>query len=265
MRRLDAAERAGAMLGRRRPRDGGGDAVALECEAYANCRVHKNCGDAYCEFRRLPWELRALRERDDARGASARLPPRAWADLSKRELEAWNERAERERKRARVEEAKIAKALASAARLRDGGRARERVKGVAEAKREKTPEPETEETRAMRAARQVYDERMARVRRLTRRRATTLARAATVVVDPETCKVMGRLNAEELRVMLKLDSKKQAYVDEKRRANAKTPLKGPILGDMYRMPRLYEEVWLFEDSDTGVPTASELIHMMVRM
>lgn len=193
------------------------------------------------------------------------MPPRAWADLSKRELEAWNERAERERKRARVEEAKIAKALASAARLRDGGRARERVKGVAEAKREKTPEPETEETRAMRAARQVYDERMARVRRLTRRRATTLARAATVVVDPQTCKVIGRLNAEELRVMLKLDSKKQAYVDEKRRANAKTPLKGPILGDMYRMPRLYEEVWLFEDSDMGVPTASELIHMMVRM
>jgi hypothetical protein len=34
---------------------------------------------------------------------------------------------------------------------------------------------------------------------------------------------------------------------------------------MYRMPRLYEEVWLFEDSDIGVPSASELIHMMVRM
>ena len=38
-----------------------------------------------------------------------------------------------------------------------------------------------------------------------------------------------------------------------------------MLGDIYRMPRLYEEVWLFKDSDTGVPTASELIHMMVRM
>jgi hypothetical protein len=68
-----------------------------------------------------------------------------------------------------------------------------------------------------------------------------------------------------LRVMLKLDSQKQAFVDEKRRAKAQTPLRGPILGDMYRMPRLYEEVWLFEDSDIGVPSASELIHMMVRM
>tara|TARA_B100000003_G_scaffold145572_1_gene130850 strand:+ start:271 stop:768 length:498 start_codon:yes stop_codon:yes gene_type:complete len=165
-----------------------------------------------------------------------------------------------------MEEGRIAKAAAAAAaRGRDGGRARERVKGGAEAKREQTPEVEAEETCAMRAARKVYDERMERVRRVTRRRATTLARAATVVVDPETCKVMGRLNAEELRVLLKLDSKKQAFVDEKRRANAQTPLKGPMLGDIYRMPRLYEEVWLFKDSDTGVPTASELIHMMVRM
>ena len=134
-----------------------------------------------------------------------------------------------------------------------------------DARERETPEVEAEETCAMRAARKVYDERMERVRRVTRRRATTLARAATVVVDPETCKVMGRLNAEELRVLLKLDSKKQAFVDEKRRANAQTPLKGPMLGDIYRMPRLYEEVWLFKDSDTGVPTASELIHMMVRM
>ena len=260
------------MLGRRRPRVGGegargGARVALECEAYVNCRVHKSCGDAFCEFRRLPWELRALRERDDARGASARLPPEAWVDASRREWEAWNGRAERERKRARMEEGRIAKAAAAAAaRGRDGGRARERVKGGAEAKREReTPEVEAEETCAMRAARKVYDERMERVRRVTRRRATTLARAATVVVDPETCKVMGRLNAEELRVLLKLDSKKQAFVDEKRRANAQTPLKGPMLGDIYRMPRLYEEVWLFKDSNSGVPTASELIHMMVRM
>ncbi len=257
------------MLGRRRPRVGvegarGGARVALECEAYVNCRVHKSCGDAFCEFRRLPWELRALRERDDARGASARLPPEAWVDASRRESEAWNGRAERERKRARMEEGRIAKA--AAARGRDGGRARERVKGGAEAKREReTAEVEAEETCAMRAARKVYDERMEMVRRVTRRRATTLARAATVVVDPETCKVMGRLNAEELRVLLKLDSKKQAFVDEKRRANAQTPLKGPMLGDIYRMPRLYEEVWLFKDSNSGVPTASELIHMMVRM
>ena len=128
------------------------------------------------------------------------MPPEAWVEASRRESEAWNGRAERERKRARMEEGRIAKAAAAAAaRGRDGGRARERVKGGAEAKREQTPEVEAEETCAMRAARKVYDERMERVRRVTRRRATTLARAATVVVDPETCKVMGRLNAEELR------------------------------------------------------------------
>ena len=46
--------------------------------------------------------------------------------------------------------------------------------------------------------------------------------------------MMGRLNAEELRVLLKLDSKKQAFVDEKRRANAQTPLKGPMLGDIWQ-------------------------------
>jgi hypothetical protein len=42
-------------------------------------------------------------------------------------------------------------------------------------------------------------------------------------------------------------------------------MKGPNIGDMYRMPRLFEEVWLYEDSNVDEPTISDLIHMNIGM
>lgn len=31
--------------------------IEMWMEWYANCRVYKNCGDAYCEFWKLAWEF----------------------------------------------------------------------------------------------------------------------------------------------------------------------------------------------------------------
>ena len=167
------------MLGRRRPRVGARARAARASRSKARRTSTVACirdgGGPFCHRTCDSVGTARAGERRRRARASARLPPEAWVDASRRESEAWNGRAERERKRARMEEGRIAFQGGGGERARRG-RARERVKGGAEAKREReTAEVEAEETSAMRAARKVYDERMERVRRVTRRRATTLS------------------------------------------------------------------------------------------
>jgi hypothetical protein len=259
------------------PRDAA-DAIEMATERYAKCRVHKNCGDAYCEFRKLAWEFRAVRERGDARGARAKTAATTWARAAKREDDAWNAAAEKARRRARADAAKAAKAMELAARNAPTERATRRGRTTTTKRGEEdadgsetpsrvgTPTEETEEERKTRAAREIYDERMRRVKDLTKRRSMLLARAATVVVHPGTNEVIAMSTPEELAIVLKIEAQKKALMQQRRRERgAKRPLKGPNLGDMYRMPRLFEEVWLYEDSNVDEPTTSDLIHMNVGM
>ena len=130
-----------------------------------------------------------------------------------------------------------------------------------------TPPPETEEEKKTRQAREIYEARMQRVRDLTKRRAMLLgSRQSTVVVHPGTNKVIALSTPEELSIVLKIEAQKKAQMQQRRRQRGlKRPMKGPDIGDMYRMPRLFEEVWLYEDSNVDEPTISDLIHMNIGM
>jgi hypothetical protein len=286
----DAVAGADETVGRRTTRrgaDGGAgsaqaaarrETIEMRTERYANCRVHKNCGDAYCEFRKLAWEFRAVRDRAEAKGSKAKAVAEAWVRAAMKEDDAWNEAAERERKRLRAEAAKVTKAMELAARSapteRELRRARakelKRLDGDADVSEEPsragTPPPETEEEKKTRQAMEIYEKRMQRVRDLTKRRAMLLARASTVVVHPGTNKVIALSTPEELSIVLKIEAKKKAQMEQRRRQRGlKRPMKGPNIGDMYRMPRLFEEVWLYEDSNVDEPTISDLIHMNIGM
>ena len=286
----DAVAGADETVGRRTTRrgaDGGAgsaqaaarrETIEMRTERYANCRVHKNCGGAYCEFRKLAWEFRAVRDRAEAKGSKAKAVAEAWVRAAMKEDDAWNEAAERERKRLRAEAAKVTKAMELAARSapteRELRRARakelKRLDGDADVSEEPsragTPPPETEEEKKTRQAMEIYEKRMQRVRDLTKRRAMLLARASTVVVHPGTNKVIALSTPEELSIVLKIEAKKKAQMEQRRRQRGlKRPMKGPNIGDMYRMPRLFEEVWLYEDSNVDEPTISDLIHMNIGM
>lgn len=246
-------------------------------EAYVRCRVHKNCVDAHCEFKRLSWELRAARDRADARGRAARVSDDAWARAAMREDEAWMVKAREERTRRRAALAKENRQMELAARtaLTQREERRERAKtreGGVEAsgsgrEREKKPAiPLTEAERTRRRAMEICEERVNRIGHVMKRRALILARGPSVEVDPVTSKVIKALNAKELQVALRRDAKKQNLLDRVRRARASlVPLKGPDLGNMYRCPILYEELWLYEDEDAEEPTRADLIHMSVAM
>ena len=287
----DAVAGADETVGRRTTRrgaDGGAgsaqaaarrETIEMRTERYANCRVHKNCGDAYCEFRKLAWEFRAVRDRAEAKGSKAKAGAEAWVRAAMKEDDAWNEAAERERKRLRAEAAKVTKAMELAARsaptereLRrarakelkrlDGERRCERrtvARGDATAgdgggKEDATGDGDLREAHAARAR---LDQ--------TPRHAAWLA-PVTVVVHPGTNKVIALSTPEELSIVLKIEAKKKAQMEQRRRQRGlKRPMKGPNIGDMYRMPRLFEEVWLYEDSNVDEPTISDLIHMNIGM
>ena len=263
--------------------------IGVDGERLAKCRVHKSCGDAYCEFRRLAWELRALRDwqqrtrhgksttkaeggvRSPTKRAS-RSGPRAIAEAYAADEEKWNEAAEAERKRLRAEAAKEAKKMEFMAR-NEKSRERKRRRGPDDARlaaeraaeEEKKAKPETPEEMELRLAREVYESRMSRVRTLLQRRAMLLARAQTVVVDAKTSRAIRKLSTSEVKKILQLEAEKEADVARERRergANRKrTP--GPDVGDMYELPKLYEEAWLFENANVEEPTDSDLIHMLV--
>ena len=264
--------------------------IGVDGERLAKCRVHKSCSDAYCEFRRLAWELRALRDwqqrtrhgklttKTEGGGGvrsstkrTSRSGPRAIAEAYLLDEEKWNEAAEAERKRLRAEAAKEAKKMEFMAR-NEKGREKKRRRGPEDARlakraveEEKKARPETPEEMELRLAREVYESRMSRVRTLLQRRAMLLARAQTVVVDADTGRAIRRLSTSEVKKILQLEAAKEADVERERRergANRKrTP--GPDVGDMYELPKLYEEAWLFENANVEEPTDSDLIHMLV--
>lgn len=265
--------------------------IGVDGERLAKCRVHKSCSDAYCEFRRLAWELRALRDWQQRTrhgkltmktegGGGVRSPtkrtsrsgPRAIAEAYLADEEKWNEAAEAERKRLRAEAAKEAKKMEFMARnekSRERKRRRcpegARLAAGRAAEEEKKARPETPEEMELRLAREVYESRMSRVRTLLQRRAMLLARAQTVVVDANTSRAIRKLSTSEVKRILQLEAEKEADVERERRergANRKrTP--GPDVGDMYELPKLYEEAWLFENANVEEPTDSDLIHMLV--
>ena len=260
--------------------------IGVDGERLAKCRVHKSCSDAYCEFRRLAWELRALRDWQQRTrhgktegGGGVRSPtkrtsrsgPRAIAEAYLADEEKWNEAAEAERKRLRAEAAKEAKKMEFMAR-NEKSREKKRQRGPEDARlakraaeEEKKARPETPEEMELRLAREVYESRMSRVRTLLQRRAMLLSRAQTVVVDANTSRAIRKLSTSEVKRILQLEAEKEADVERERRergANRKrTP--GPDVGDMYELPKLYEEAWLFENANVEEPTDSDLIHMLV--
>ena len=266
--------------------------IGVDGERLAKCRVHKSCGDAYCEFRRLAWELRALRDWQQRtrhekstttatiEGDGVRLPtkrasrsgPRAIAEAYAADEEKWNEAAEAERKRLRAEAAKEAKKMELMAR-NEKSREKKRRQGPDDAKlatgraedEEKKAKPETREETELRLAREVYESRMSRVRTLLQRRAMLLARAQTVVVDAKTSRAIRKLSTSEVKRILQLEAEKEAGVARERieRGAKRTRIPGPDVGGMYELPKLYEEVWLFENSNVEEPTDSDLIHMLV--
>jgi hypothetical protein len=214
-------------------------------------------------------------------GRAARAGSEAWALAAQAEEEDWNKHAEAERRRLRAEAAKDSRQMELLARSNIGRGFRDRSErkqqppqsSREEESKEKVEETEEERESRLRLskeqeeitkARLLHDERMLRVRTLSQRRAMLLSRAPTIAVHPITSQTMYFLTGEQLKHALKKEAIRDAEIEANRRSG-KPQLAGPKVGDRYRLPRLYEEVWLFEDADVDEPSDSDLIHMLVDM
>ncbi|OUS48950.1 hypothetical protein BE221DRAFT_203245 [Ostreococcus tauri] len=245
-------------------------------EAYANCRVHKNCVDAFCEFRRLSWELRAAREKETASGRGERVSAEEWIRAAAAEEAEWNEAAAEERRKQRAAAAKDTRRMELAARnaltqreiRRANAAKRERLEGDL-GKRQgdaAISKIDTEEEKEYRAALDLFHKRLGLVRSVTRRRALLLSRGPTVEVDPATSKVTRVLRGKDLQKALRREAQKKDLLYQQRRQRTFiVPYKGPDVGNMYRTPRLLEDVWLYEDDTVAKPNNADLIHIAVQM
>jgi len=255
----------------------------MRVERFANCRVHKNCAHEWCEFKRLPWEFRAVREWNEHRtatrgrnGVGRRVNEEDWCvNEAKKEDAAWNEEGEKERKRLRLEEAKATRQADKDARLAvaydrrlttaDANRMRSKMGMKGLNAQNSLDSLDSTTSSAQRRAIEVYENRMKRCRGLLLRRAMALARADTVAVHPVTNEVLYKLTQEQVMSVLKQDRFRQ-----ERAAMANTGPRvpnGPKVGDMYRLPKLYEEIWLYEDPALGDDdvTDGELLELLVDM
>ena len=280
-RRLPLAH--GARGAGRGARDDDGDAdVAMSAERFMNCRVHKNCAHEWCEFKRLPWEFRAVRDRNAARGRGgregreARSGVDAWVSAAKREDDVWNVEGEKERQRLRAEEAKAMRQADKDARTAaaydrrlttEANRMRNKL-GTKGLKRQNSTESVDSATlNAQQRAIAVYEKRMSRCRGLLQRRAMALAHADTVAVHPVTNEVLYKLNPEQVASVLKRERLREEYAETTALKAGFSVPPGPKVGDMYRLPKLYEEIWLYEDPANGDDdvTDAELLEMLVDM
>jgi hypothetical protein len=267
--------------------DASGARLALSAEKFINCRVHKNCAYEWCEFKRLPWEFRAVRDRNAARSAArdsragrsagrADASAAAWVTAAKREEKLWSIEGEKERQRLRMEEAKATRQADKDARFAashdrrlttEANRMRNKMGTKGLKRYNSTSSVDSATANAHERAMMVYEQRMSRCRGLMRSRALALAHADTVAVDPVTNEVLYTLDAEQLTEVLKRERLLEEQVETAAQKTGFRVAPGPKVGDMYRLPKLYEEIWLYEDPAHGDDdvTDAELLEMMVDM
>jgi hypothetical protein len=218
----------------------------------------------------------AMRGRGGREGREARSGVDAWVSAAKREDDVWNVEGEKERQRLRAEEAKAMRQADKDARTAaaydrrlttEANRMRNKV-GTKGLKRQNSTESVDSATlNAQQRAIAVYEKRMSRCRGLLQRRAMALAHADTVAVHPVTNEVLYKLNSEQVASVLKRERLREDYAETTALKAGFSVPPGPKVGDMYRLPKLYEEIWLYEDPANGDDdvTDAELLEMLVDM